>query len=103
MALAGLYELGMGVRGSAREALRWYRAAARQGHVAAQMNLGDYLARGLGAKRDPVAAWMWLELAARQGSDWSAARRGTIAKSMTADEIAEARRRADAFRPATGN
>lgn len=97
-ALAGLYLVGSGVPLDYRQAAIWYRRAARRGHMIAQLNLGDLYATGRGVTRDPVLAHMWLDLAARQGSEWAAKRRDRIAKTMSAQKISEARRRAREFR-----
>ena len=97
-ALAGLYLVGSGVPQDYRQAAIWYRRAARQGHMIAQLNLGNLHATGRGVARDLVLAHMWLDLAARQGSEWAAGRRDRIAKTMSAQKILEARRRAREFR-----
>lgn len=51
------------------EAVRWYSAAAKQGHEDAQYNLGFMLLLGEGVAPDPNAAVVWLERAAQGGSD----------------------------------
>ena len=71
-------------------AVFWYSLAARCGHAVAQLNLGDLKARGIGTARNPVQAYLWLGLAARQGRDWAAKRQDQVADDMTADQIAEA-------------
>jgi TPR repeat protein len=52
-----------------RAALRWYSAAAEQGHVEAQYNLGFMLLLGEGTAPDASAALRWLERAAQRGSN----------------------------------
>lgn len=52
---------------SPRLALRWYRAAARQGHVAAAYNLAVIYAQGRGTAADPIEAYAWLNYAAGAG------------------------------------
>ncbi len=74
-----------------RTAVFWYSLAARCGHAVAQLNLGDLNARGIGTVRNPVQAYMWLGLAARQGRDWAARQQGQVADGMTADQIDEAK------------
>ncbi len=96
-AIAGLYLQGLGVGESAAQAVAWYRRAAKRGLMAAQMNLGDMYAAGRGVKRDLVKAYLWLGLAAAQGSTWSARRGAEIAKVMSATAIAEAEARARAY------
>ena len=97
-AIAGLYFQGLGVEESAAQAAAWYRRAARRGLMAAQMNLGELYAAGRGVSRDLVMAYLWLFLAANQGSTWSAGRRDDIAMAMNATDIAEAEALARAFR-----
>lgn len=52
---------------SPRLALRWYRAAARQGHVASAYNLAVIYAQGRGTAVDPIEAYAWLNYAADAG------------------------------------
>jgi TPR repeat protein len=94
VSLAGMYangDLG-GARNDAK-AVRWYRKAAEAGSATAQLNLGEMLAAGRGAPRDPVMAWVWLKRAAAQGRDWAARRAESLAAGMTADQRARARAR----------
>jgi len=67
--------------------------------MVAQLNLGDYCARGRGVPRDLVSAWMWLSLAARQDSPWSMARRDEIAAQMSDTDLQQAARRLADWRP----
>lgn len=99
ISVAELYAEGLGVRRDLRAAADWYRRAARRGDAVAQLNLGDDYATGRGVTRDPIAAYLWLDLAARQGRGWAAGRRDDIARTMSADQIAEAKRRVAAWRP----
>lgn len=93
VALAGLYEQGTGVPLDPGEAARLYRSAAEKGHRVAQLNLGEMLATGRGVKRDRVEAYIWLALAAEQGSLWASQRLDTLARNMTVTQrlIAEKR------------
>lgn len=76
-------------RRSDNTAVWWYERAARCGHAVAQLNLGDFRARGIGGERDPVRAYFWLGLAALQGNEWAMARRREVAVGMTAGQIAK--------------
>ncbi len=98
-ALAMLYSGGEGVPFDMRRAAALYERAAKQGNVDAQLNLGDFYARGAGVRRDLTAAHMWLGLAAAQGRAWAEARRRAIARRMSVEAVAEAERRARAWRP----
>jgi TPR repeat protein len=83
--------------GRTRDALRSYEAAARLGFVPAQADLGDRLGDGLTPGQNPVQAWVWLHLAVQSGHRISAASLERIEKQLTPDQLAEARRRAEAL------
>ena len=91
VALAGLYEAGLGAPRDYREAAGWYHKAAVHGHRTARLNLGELYARGRGVRRDVVRAWYWLGLAAADGSAWARGRQAELALLMTAKQ----RRRAE--------
>ena len=58
------------LRGSAWEIpliQRWYRLAAEQGEVGAQVSLGFMYDKGEGVAEDDVEALRWFRLAAEQG------------------------------------
>ena len=99
VALAGLYEAGLGVRRDDRRAAHWYRVAADRGHVIARLNIGDFYSRGRGVGLDRVKAWYWLDLAASAGSVWARNRRDAVAVRMTADQIRRAEALAASGRP----
>ena len=68
------YELGWmyetGFNSAARdmtEAVKWYRKAAEQGHIQAQLRLGLIYERGEGVAQDPIEAVKWYRKAAAQG------------------------------------
>ncbi|KAJ3041645.1 hypothetical protein HDV00_008922 [Rhizophlyctis rosea] len=52
-----------------REAIRYYRMAAAQGHQEAQWNVGCMLEKGKGCTRDEKEAIRFYELAAKQGHE----------------------------------
>src|SRR5262245_35617412 len=66
------YELGLALdRRSTKcppEATRWFRKAAAQGHVEAQLELGRGLLHGWGARKDPREASRWFRAAAAEGN-----------------------------------
>ena len=96
--LGVLHESGLGVAQDRAEAARLYQLAAAQGYTRAQVNLGGMYAYGEGVAQDKVAGYMWLTIAlgGSSGEVRSAALQNlaAIEKTMTAAEIAEARRRA---------
>ncbi|MHA6827400.1 tetratricopeptide repeat protein [Ralstonia pseudosolanacearum] len=66
-AVAEAYRQGATVVENLSESLRWYRAAAEQGHGLAQNNLGSMLLNGMGADKNPKEATIWYRKAAEQG------------------------------------
>jgi TPR repeat protein len=87
------------------EGYRWLMRAALVDNPAAQEMLSAVLAQGamVGVRTvippDPIAADMWLRLAARSPFHDNASQRRQIESNMTAAELAEAKDRADAWRP----
>lgn len=77
----------------------WYSQAARCGHAVAQLNLGDFHARGIGVEPDPVRAYLWLGLAGRQGRAWAEDRQREVAAGMTREQIVEGQRLIADWRP----
>jgi hypothetical protein len=94
---------GRGVPQDDAEAARWFRAAATEGHAGAQFRLGMMYDLGRGVPQDYVEAHMWFNLAAAQSSgedrDTVVERRDSVAERMTAEQIAEAQRRAREWTP----
>ncbi len=101
--LGNLYARGQGVPRDETEAARWSRLAAEHGVASAQYSLGLMYATGQGVQRDDVEAHMWFNLAAAQSSgedrETYVTSRDTVAARMTADQIAEAQRRAREWTP----
>ena len=100
------YDNGEGVPLDYVEAVRWYRLAAEQGVTFAQIGLGSMYEFGEGVPQNYVEAHMWFSLAAAQASredreDYVEAR-DAVAARMTADQIAEAQRRAREWTPTPG-
>jgi exopolysaccharide production negative regulator len=61
--LASMFLLGQGGDQNARQAARWFKLAARKGHVGAQSEFGYMLYEGIGVDRQPVEGLMWLSIA----------------------------------------
>ena len=77
---------------------------AEKGDADAQVTLGAMFDAGRGVPQDYVSAHMWYNIAASRASGagqkrYAAARDG-VAEKMTAQQIAEARRRAREWKPA---
>ena len=64
--------------------------AAYNGDIDAQAALGQAHMQGLGAPKNSIRAYMWLNLAAAQGNSSSARERDLLADGMTEGQIASA-------------
>lgn len=62
------YDLGVGVRQSYTESVKWLRRAAVQGNADAQYNLACMYNGGLGVPQDFGEAFQWFRKAAEQGN-----------------------------------
>ncbi len=102
--LGTMYYGGQGVSVNTTKAAHWFRRFAEQGNITAQTELGVMYAAGVGVQRDYVLAHMWLSLAVSpsMGSKRAAAKRDIIERSMLPVEIAEARKRAEAWKDGHG-
>ena len=78
--------------------MQWFRKAADQGDASAQFNLGVMYANGSGTAGDLIEAYKWLTLAAAaaKGDEQQryATARDTLARSMTPEQLSQARLRA---------
>ncbi len=72
---------------------RWEKKAAR-GDAMAQKALGHLYHMGQGVPKDNVLAHVWFSRAALQGYKDADKNRDNVAKEMTSDQLAEARRMA---------
>ncbi|WP_455243941.1 tetratricopeptide repeat protein [Petrachloros mirabilis] len=97
--LGVLYLRGDGAPQSAQMALFWFNRAAEQGDPPAFAKLGRMYEKGHGVPKDVIQAHMWFNLAASTGDEYSAERRDTLATQMTPSQIAEAKQRAQEWKP----
>lgn len=81
------------------EALRLYRLAAERGDSDGQTNLGRAYMDGNGIKADPVAAAMWLQLAARQGVEDAKTSLDKLRPTLTPQQARRAEAAVKAWRP----
>ena len=92
--LGVMYRAGRGVPRDYKEARKWYRLAAEQGNALAQFNLGWMYASGKGVPQDYVQSHMWFNIAIANADSEVRKElivdRDSIAKSMTANQIAKA-------------
>ncbi len=88
---------GRGVPKNTVEAVKWFRQAAEQNFPAAQASLALCYERGDGVAKYEVEAYKWNLLAAAQG-DTKAKRNVTLQELLLSpEEIAEGKRRAEAW------
>ena len=97
--MGGFYRRGTGVTQDFTTSLNWHFLAAEQGDSYAQNALGEMYRDGEGCPRDAVMAHMWFELASARGWRTPRENRDRLAETMTEDEIKEARRLAEEWRP----
>ena len=95
--IAVLYQEGLNIPQDYGEAFRWFRKAAEAGDAPAQRGLAVLYAEGLGVPRNRIQAFAWFTLAAEQGDTNAAKGQRLLTRSMTDEQITEARRRASEF------
>ena len=102
--LGNMYFHGNGVTRDYVQAAMWYRKAADHGDTFAQSALGNMYFRGDGIPRDYLESYFWFSLSAAHGNNEIA---NSISKSMldsierklTKEQVAEAQKRASAWKP----
>ena len=97
-----MHYAGRGVPQDHAAAVDWYRRAAEQGDSEAQFNLGLMHCYGHAVAQDYVEAHKWWSLAAAQGNESARMNLDDLAAYLSADDLAEAGRRARAWREAHG-
>jgi len=96
---------GRGISADTREAARWYQRAADADDLRAQYQLGQLYFTGTGVARDYIAAYVWFMLAAGQTPLLDNRKallelRNIAGARLTAEQVADAERRAAAWKPA---
>src|SRR5207249_1402680 len=84
---------GVGVAQDMAEAVKWYRRAAEQGDVQAEVALAQACASGQGAPQDLAEAYVWLSQAMAHGNKDAEEERDNLLAKMTPELIFEARKR----------
>ena len=87
-----MYRQGRGVPQDDKQAVKWYRLAAEQGHGNAQGNLGNMYASGLGVLKDYVYAHMWTNLSVKNGNEMSDILLENLVKKMTLSQLETAQK-----------
>ncbi len=80
-------------------AFRWFRQAAELGVADSQYNLGVLYQQGRGVNASASEALFWFLVAARQGDQDAGARATALESQLQANQVEQARARAQAFRP----
>ena len=89
--LAVMYNNGADkVQRDSPKAAEWYRKAAEQGHVEAQLNLGALYATGDGVPQDLIVAYAWTYLAAVSGNEIAQKNCKQARDELTPDQIKKA-------------
>src|SRR5205814_5637182 len=92
--LGMIYHNALGVERDPREAAQWWRRGAERGDADGQAMLGAAYHLGSGVAPDRVAAFAWLLRAREGGSALAEPFFAVVERSLSPDEIAEARGRA---------
>jgi TPR repeat protein len=97
-AFAGPWEDGMAAynRGDYVPAIQLFRPLAAKGNAKAQHLIGVMYHRGEGVARSSVRAFAWFSLAAAHGDSEAKAKLIEVSKTMTSDELSQAREMAQA-------
>jgi len=100
-----VYEGGIGVPRSLKEALVWYKKAADRGFHIAQAKVGNMYAKGQGTPKDVAQAYYWFAVAEHTVPPNSNDRyeiplvKDKLASMLTKDQVADADRKAKAWKP----
>jgi hypothetical protein len=101
--LGKIYEYGMGgAKPDAARATSWYRMAAELGHRRGQFETSIAYYKGQGVAVDKAEAAKWWTLAMKPDDDYGRlvwANVQSAQAKLTADELADGRRRAEAWTP----
>jgi len=103
--LGVMYRTGAGVAPDCGEALKWTRQAALHGHALAQSHLGMLYREGCepNVTKEPSTAYFWTTLAAKQGLQVAERNLAELEGLLHPYLIAEARNKAENFKPIEGN
>ena len=92
-----MYAKGRGVPQDPGQAVFWFQRAAAAGNPDGQFNLAVHYAKGEGISKNPVRAYVWFDLAEAQGDEEAGRNRDEIRKSLTAEQLAEAKKLSGEF------
>jgi TPR repeat protein len=92
-----MHQNGWGVPVDEEQGIKWYKLAADQGIVGAQLALGRVHAMDFTEKFDAVEAYKWFGLAARLGDLDAKSKLEFLASRMTPEEVSEAEGRIESW------
>ena len=78
---------------------KWFAKAAEHGVRDSQVNLGIFNAKGTGVPVDLVESYKWFAIAAKSGDADAAEKRDFVADAMRPDQLEEARKLVDDWKP----
>ena len=96
-----MHSKGLGLVQDYKEGVRWYRLAAEQGYLTAQLNLGYMYFEGKGVLQDYKKGHMLSNLSSFSGSITGGEYREIAAKKMTTQQISDAQKMASEARRET--
>ena len=85
-----IYYIGVGVVQNYVETFKWYKLAACQGLVGAQLSIAAMYEAGEGVTQSNVIAHMWYNIVSANGFKDASKWRAEIAAKMTQEDIAKA-------------
>lgn len=95
--LGVFYDNGWGVPPNAQMAVQWYQQAAQRGHVFAQHDLAYMHLNGQGLPQNGIQAYKWLKIASFQRPDLMTKHLISVSKTLSATDLKEAEKLADAW------
>ncbi len=97
--LANFYANGIGGAQQDLElAAKWFEKAAERGVVDSQYNVGYLYEFGFGVTQNPVEAYVWYGIAAKQGDTEASRRLKILNETLSKVEIDSAKKRIDGFK-----
>lgn len=100
-----VHEGGIGVPRNLTEAANWYKKSADRGFYAGQLKLANMYGKGQGVKKDLAQSYFWYSVAEKTAPRQNNDRfeipiiKDKLASLMTKEQVAEADRKAKAWKP----
>jgi uncharacterized protein len=92
-----IYANGQGTQQNLQEAGKWFKAAAKQGVVQAQLRLGKMYASGKGVPVDLERAYAWLSVAKQRGQAKAQSTLDEVSTKLASGDISAAKKLADEY------